>query len=352
MSAEIDRRSFLTHAGRTALLGGLGIGVLPTLLAACSSDSKSTTTTTGATPGKLEAISLQLPWVNDSESAGEFIAQSRGYYTAEGFKVSLAPGGSDIAVEPLIQSGKSLIGLTTPVFTAQAVNQGADLVIVGAKFQKNPFAITSLATKPIKSPEEMKGKKIGVGAVNEGIWTSFLKVNNISPGDVTKVVVQSDPTPLAQGEVDGWLSFYTTEPSILTSEGVKTYTFSMGDFGLHSYGDVFIVKGSALKDDATVAKIAKLMAAERKGWQASIDDPSLGADLVVNTYGKALGFKLSQQKAQCELQAQILVSDETKAKGLFAMAPSEIEANVKSMVDGGTKASTSLFSSAILDAIK
>ena len=65
----------------------------------------------------------------------------------------------------------------------------------------------------------MKGKKIGVQAVNEPVWNAFLKAAKIDPGDVTKVPAQFDPQPLVAGEVDGWFSFFTNEPNLLQHAG-------------------------------------------------------------------------------------------------------------------------------------
>ena len=364
---EFTRRQLLSRTGRIAAAGAT-VTVLPALLTACGGggEAEQPPADTGAAPpattaagggettaaAELEQVSYQLPWVKDAESSGEFIADDKGYFTEEGFDVTLEPGGADIAVEPLIQSGKSLIGLTTPIFTANAVNEGAALVIIGAKFQKNPFAITSLAAAPIKTPQEMVGKKIGVGVINEGIWTAFLQVNNIDPASVTKVPVQFDPTPLAAGEVDGWLSFYTTEPIILKFQGVETYTFSMGDFNLVSYGDVFIVKREVLEDDVAVTKAAKMMRAVQRGWQGSIDDPDYAGTITAEKYGADLGLDKDQQIEQCKVQKDLIVSPVTDANGLFYMAEEDIAGNVASMEAGGTSTSADLFSNAVLDRIK
>ncbi len=62
---------------------------------------------------------------------------------------------------------------------------------------------------------EFFGKKIGVQAANEPIWKTFLKANNLDASKITKVPVQFDPTPLAQKQVDGWLSYVTNEPNLL-----------------------------------------------------------------------------------------------------------------------------------------
>src|SRR6185295_10596853 len=96
----LDRRSFL----RRGAVGGAGVAVLATgglsaLLAACSSSSKSpssaTTATTAAGGTKdFGELAFQLSWVKNVEFAGEYIADTNGFYTAEGFsKVTLISGG-------------------------------------------------------------------------------------------------------------------------------------------------------------------------------------------------------------------------------------------------------------------
>ena len=77
----------------------------------------------------------------------------------------------------------------------------------------------SLTKSPIKTPQDMIGKKIGVQATNEPVWNAFLKANNIDPSKIDKVPVQFDPQPLAKGEVDGWFSFFTNEPNTLKLAG-------------------------------------------------------------------------------------------------------------------------------------
>ena len=81
--------------------------------------------------------------------------------------------------DAVVAAGKAFVGISSPDITAAAILQGADLIIVGAQYQKNPFCIMSLATKPIHTPQDMIGKKIGVQSTNESVWKAFLKANNI-----------------------------------------------------------------------------------------------------------------------------------------------------------------------------
>ena len=134
----------------------------------------------------------------------------------QGFSsVELLSGGPTVQQDAVVQSGKAFACISAPDITSSAINNGADLKIIGAQYQKNPFAVMSLKKSPIKTPDDMIGKKIGVQATNEAVWAAFLKANDIDPSKIDKVPVQFNPEPLAKGTVDGWFSFFTNEPNTL-----------------------------------------------------------------------------------------------------------------------------------------
>jgi ABC-type nitrate/sulfonate/bicarbonate transport system substrate-binding protein len=91
------------------------------------------------------SISYQLGWVTNTEFAGTYLAQTQGYDAANGLKVTILPGGSD-PVEPVVASGKALVGDSNADIVAAAVAAGAQLRIIGAKYQINPFCIISSAS--------------------------------------------------------------------------------------------------------------------------------------------------------------------------------------------------------------
>lgn len=97
-------------------------------------------------------VNFQLGWVANVENMGEFVAAEKGYYAAAGLDLTLTPGGPAVSAEPLVVSGKALVGLSQPDIVARANANGANLKVIAATFQKNPGAIMSLASKPIKTP--------------------------------------------------------------------------------------------------------------------------------------------------------------------------------------------------------
>ncbi|MEY2455995.1 MAG: hypothetical protein QOK06_1089, partial [Acidimicrobiaceae bacterium] len=244
MTERLDRRTFI----RRGALGAAGVAFLGSpLLAACSSDKKTTTAASGASGASSAAASFgsmdfQCSWIKNVEFAGEYIADTNGYYKDAGFStVNLITGGPGINQDSVVDSGKAFIGTSDPTITAPAILSGANIIVVGAQYQKSPFAIMSLKSNPIPTPQALKGKKIGVQPTNEAIWNAYLAAAGIDASSVTKVSVGFDTSELVAGAVDGWFSFITNEPNELKAKGIETVTFLLAETGLPLVSQHYIV---------------------------------------------------------------------------------------------------------------
>lgn len=340
MTNTIGRRGFIRMGGAT--VGLATVGGLSALLEACSSSSKSSTgpTTTGGAggtvaPGTYGTIGFQVSWILNDEFSGEYLADSRGYYTSQGFThVNIIPGGPNVTQDAVVASGKAFAGLSSPDITAAAINQGADLVIIGAQYQKNPFAIMSLASSPIKTPQDMIGKKIGVQSTNEAVWKAFLKANNLDPSKINEVPVQFDPTPLTTHTVDGWFSYITNEPNLLKVKGFDTYTFLLNDFNYPLVAESYMVQKSALTG-ANREKLKAFMRAEIMGWHDSLADPAAGPHLAVTKYGSTLGLEEAEQTLESKAQNKLILTADTQANGLLTITPELVDKCISTLALGG-----------------
>jgi ABC-type nitrate/sulfonate/bicarbonate transport system substrate-binding protein len=323
---------------------------LSAFLAACGSSSKpaaSGSSTTVAGGKDLGQLTFQLSWIKNVEFAGEYIADTKGYYKKLGFSgANLISGGPGVAQDAAVAAGKAMVGISAPDITGAAIAQGAPLVIIGAQYQKNPFAIMSLADKAIKTPKQMIGKKIGVQATNEPVWTAFLKANKIDPGKIDKVTVQFDTTPLVAGEVDGWFSFITNEPNELKAKGVDTYAFLLNDFKYPLVSEIFMVRKDTLASNR--AKVEALLTAEIMGWRDAIKDPALGANLTVTKYGKDLNLKEDEQLLEAKAENELILTPETKVNGIFTITPEKQAENIATLKLGGLSLTKKIFDMSVL----
>jgi ABC-type nitrate/sulfonate/bicarbonate transport system substrate-binding protein len=335
-------------------------------LEACSSSSKSTSSTTAAAaagsnttaaasgttaaPNSLGTLNFVGPWVPDVETAGEYIADSKGFWKQQGFSsVNVIPSGPTAPPqETMVQTGKGLVAITSLDSTAAAVQKGFGIVVIGVQYQKNPFCIMSAASKPINTPQDMIGKKIGVQSPNEAVWAAFLKANNIDSSKVNKVTVGFDPTPLTQGTVDGWFSFITNEPILLkVGHNFDTVTFLLNDFNYPEGGNAYISTTDSLK--SARAKVKAAMIGDILGWKESLTNPQESAQLAVQ---KGQGLTQEEQVLQAIAQGKLIVDANVQAHGLFYATPDFQAANIKTLALGGTNVTASqLFDMSLLDEI-
>jgi len=340
----ISRRRLLAAGGIAAVAGPI--------LAACSSSSSSpTAAASGSSTGvpALGALNYQLSWVKNVEFAGSYIADTKGYYKAQGFSsVNLIAGGSaSTGAETVVSAGKALVGVSSPDITSAAIVKGAPLKIVGAQYQKNPFAIMSLAKTPIATPEDMYGKKIGVQVANASVWDTFIKAAKLDVSKIDVVTVQFDPTPLTQGTVDGWFSFITNEPIELASQGFKVTTFLLADQGYPLVSETYMATTDTIKSNPAAVK--GFLMAEIMGWKDNISDPKYGATLTVDTYGKGLGLAIPEQTQECVAENKLILNADTTKNGLFTCTDTLIEENLKTLAIGGlTLTSSQLFNLSLL----
>jgi ABC-type nitrate/sulfonate/bicarbonate transport system substrate-binding protein len=333
-SLRPSRRDFLR-------LGGLGAAGLA--LAACGGGSSGGTSPAAvpsagasAAPGAFGEISMQLSWIKNIEFGGEYMADSKGYYTQAGFsKVDLVTGPVDSA-DALVVAGNVTVGVSAPDATARFITeQGAPLKIIGATFQKNPFCILSIEEgRPIRTLADLTGKTVGIQAgTNQQIFAGFLKANGIDPASVNQVVVQYEPTPLTEKNVDGFMAFLTNEPFLVKSQGFTPVTLAFADNGLPLASETLCVLQETIDNDRD--KLKAFLKAEVQGWNDAVADPAAAAKLAVENYGKDLKLDLAGQTEQAQAQNALVTSDETKTNGLFTISDAAVAANLKSLASIG-----------------
>ena len=327
MTPALDRRDFLRYAALAGFaVGGTG------LTAACGGGRSSGSSSGGTADGsKFGSVAVQLSWIKNIEFAGEYFALEKGYYKEGGFgSVDLVAGGAaGTGVEAGLDTGKIWIGMSAPQLTAPAVLNGLPAKIVGATYQKNPFCIVSSAAKPINTPQEMVGKKIGVQDSNQLVFGALVDANGIDPKSITMVPAQFDPSPLANGEVDGWVSYVTNEPITLASKGFANHAMLFADFNLPLVGETFTVKQETIDNERD--KLKAFLIAEIKGWRDAIADPAESARLAAEVYGKDQHLNVAEQTEEAKAQVGLVVSADTKANGLFTMTQRLVDENIAAL---------------------
>lgn len=318
-----------------AALAGVALSAIA--LSACAGGGSTAGDGGSAAPaedGNYGELNLQLSWILNEEFAGEYFADTKGYFEEAGFSgVNLVPGPSTGVAELL--SGSADAALSDAVSVGSAVaSEGAPVKIIGTTFQRNPFTILSLKDGgDIATVDDLKGKKIGIQDSNTSLFNAFLKANDIDPSELTIVPVQYDPAPLVNGEVDGFMAFLTNEAVTVASQGLATTNLPFADNGLPFMAEAVVVTDDSIANERE--KLKALLTAEIRGWTDALKDPEEGSRLAVEVYGKDLDLNPENSLAGAKAQNELVVSDETKENGLFTISDDLQEATLKSLADAG-----------------
>ena len=134
---------------------------------------------------------------------------------------------------------------------------GVPIKIMACCFRAAPFAFYSLPRAPIRSVQDMIGKRIGIQPTARYVLDAILLKNNIDPSRLTITNIGFDMTPLTTGQVDavtGWI----TNTKALSVIGPDRIDLPMKDTGLPSYANVYFATDEALDRDAdTLAKVLR-----------------------------------------------------------------------------------------------
>jgi ABC-type nitrate/sulfonate/bicarbonate transport system substrate-binding protein len=299
------------------------------VLTGCASDSAEQTESYGE-------LGVQFSWIKNAEFAGEYFADTNGYYQEAGFSsVNFIAGPT--ATAAVVLSGEVLVGLSDAIaVTPVILEEGAPLKIIGATYQKNPFTILSLKDGGnIQTPQDLIGKRIGVQAGgNETLFDALLAANGIDASQVTKVPVEYDPAPLVNGEVDGFLAYITNESITVQNLGYEVTNLLFAENGLPFVAEAFIVTQDSI--DNRREELKAFLYATIRGWKDAIANPDEGARLAVEVYGKDLGLDINKEKQQSKTQNDLLVlTDETRANGLLTISKELQDLNIQTLARAG-----------------
>ncbi|HEY5586806.1 MAG TPA: ABC transporter substrate-binding protein [Ruminiclostridium sp.] len=245
--------------------------------------TQAVSTPAATTTATLEKVTLQLKWLPQSQFMGYYVAKAKGYYEAEGIDINILPGGSDIIPEQQVYNGVADIGVTWVSSLMKYQSQGWGLTQVAQIFQKSAMLLVSKAATGIKSPADLKGKKIGSWfGGNEYEIYALLEANGLNKDKDVKLV-QQDYTmnQLIKGEIDATSAMTYNEYGLLLESGIKESdlnVINMNDAGVAMLEDCLFVNSEwiAKNEDLYV----RFLRASIKGWAEACADPEAAGKTV------------------------------------------------------------------------
>lgn len=270
----------------------------------------------GFAQAKTQTVNLQLGWLASNNNIGEIVAKHMGYFEEEKLNVVIQPGGPSIDGVAIVASGRHEIGqVSSSPSLMLAASQKIPVKCFATVLQQHPYTFFSLEKKPIRKPQDMVGKKIGIQATGKILLSALLKKHNIPEKDVEVVVIGSDFAPLLTGQTDavtGWL----TSTTAIKGLGQPPVTLRLWDAGVQLYAlPLYATRDTIEKKPAMLAGFLKGLA---RGYEYTQKNPDKAVDMLVKEYPN---FKRDDELEGIKVLLSFAFNDNTRANGWGAFDP-------------------------------
>lgn len=314
-------------------LGAVTAGVLFAAgMTSCGSSSDSGNATVIKDGKELTTVDFQLKWLPSVQFMGFYVAYEKGYYEDEGIDLNIISGGSDIVSAQQVSIGAADIGISNLYGLLPYEEQGYPIVQVGQVFQEGSLVLCSKASSGIKSPEDLKGKKIGawVGSADYPIYSLLDKFGINKDTDCTVVSQDYTMDALMNDEIDVASATIYNEYIVLQESGLSKDEINVINFEDYDCGmleDAIIANTDWAAQDGSDKLIEGFLKASMKGWSEACADPDAAAEIVWN-YVDQSSTTLDHQKASAAEVATVVAPDGTDADKMLKLADDNIGSTV------------------------
>jgi len=256
------------------------------LLSACAGNESMATHAPAPTGTPVVTkVSLALDWFPNSNHAGFYMAQERGYYRDEGLEVDIFVPANPEDVLKTVGAGRDDFGVSYQAQVLLARGEGVPVKSIAALVQHPLNSIMVLEESGIIRPSDLAGKKVGITGIpfEEALFSAMLVYDGISPDDVTLVNVGFDLVPALIGKkVDAIVGAYWTHESIVMELlGFSVKVLRMEEWGVPDFYELVLVANEdAVGNDPETGQ--RFLRATAKGFADAIADPQGAVEVLVD----------------------------------------------------------------------
>jgi len=223
--------------------------------------------------GALTRVKLPLGYVPNIQFAPLYVAVEKGYFKDAGIEIEFDYSFETDAMA-LVGADQLQFAVVSGEQVLLARAQGLPVVYVGAWYQKYPVAVVSKAAQGIKSPADLKGRKIGLpglfGANYIGL-DALLFSAGLGESDVTLDSIGFTQVESVAADRDEAASVYAAnEPVQLRALGFDINELLVADY-------VQLASNGLITNEKTIASnpdlVRRMVAAMVKGVADTIQNP-------------------------------------------------------------------------------
>ncbi|MEX0317715.1 MAG: ABC transporter substrate-binding protein [Ruegeria sp.] len=260
-----------------------------------------------------DKMTVLLDWFINPDHGPIIVAQENGYFAEQGLEVEIVPPADPSAPPRLVAAGQADLAVSYQPQLHLQIHEGLPLKRVGTLVATPLNCLLVLKDGPIKSPADLKGKKIGfsVAGVEEAVLGTVLGHHGVKLDEIEMINVNFSLSPsLMSGQVDAVIGAYRNfELNQMDIEGVPGTCFYIEEEGVPPYDELIYVANPETMD---ADKVERFLAATEKATQFIVNNPEASWEV----------FSATSTELQDELNARAWVDTLPR----FALRPAGFDA--------------------------
>ncbi len=276
-----------------------------------------------------EKLILQLKWVPQSQFAGYYAAQDRGFYAGEGLDVEIRAGGPKIDPADIAAAGQADVIVNWMPAALEAREHSVPLVNIAQPFKRSASALACRRDNGIIVPEDLRGNTIAIALNGDEVpflaWMANLgiPVDGGSEG-VTMIEMGAYDAAELLSKAAGCVHVMMYNTYWLLVEagfGYRVTVFGFEDEGVATLEDGLYVVEGRLQDPLFVDRMVRFVRASIRGWAWSLENVDAAVGVIMEQAPKG-ATTIDHQRHMLEIVGDLL------ATGSWRLEPADYDRTV------------------------
>lgn len=234
-----------------------------------------------------EKLRIVLDWYLNPDHAALIVGQQIGSFEKYGLDVEIITPSDPNMGPRLVAAKQADIALTYQQQLYMFVEEDLPLIRIGTLIENPLNTVIALPNKGIKTPKDLKGKKIGfsVSSIEPIILGTMLENQGLKISDVNLINVNFNlVSSLMSNQVDAIIGGYrNVEGNELREQGIEPVIMNVEDFGVPPYDELIFV---ANKETIDAQKYKDFLAALAEGAHYLKQHPEETWDVFAKTHSE------------------------------------------------------------------
>jgi NitT/TauT family transport system substrate-binding protein len=203
-------------------------------------------------------VKFTLAWLAEGSSVYVYVARAKGIMQARGIDLSVTRGFGSVASSQAVAAGQYDFGVVAAPVLVLAVAKQLPIIALATCDYDSTMGVGVLADSPIKTPQELAGKKIGA-VPTSGEFPFFPAYAKKAGFDLASVnIVHVDNKVLEQllieKQVDAIMGFGSSSLPVMLSKDIPVRWMLYNTVGIRNYGQTLTTKRETLAKDPALCE--------------------------------------------------------------------------------------------------